>query len=66
MHFSFVLKKTRKGGGVPPKNLIYCDLKPQAKFQNHTITPSGRKVSVAERKKEEKKKNAFNSGHLVL
>ena len=49
-------------------NLIFlCDLKPHAKFQNPTITPSGRKVSEAERrrKKEEREKNAFNREHLV-
>ena len=44
-------------GGVPliffhPKSYFLCDLKPHAKFHNPTITPSGRKVSEAERKKE--------------
>jgi hypothetical protein len=44
-------------------NLIFfCDLKPDAKFQSPTITPSGRKVTGAER---EKKKHAINSRHLV-
>ena len=42
-----------------------CDLKPNAKYQKPTITPYGRKVNVAERKKEERDKNAVNSGHLV-
>jgi hypothetical protein len=51
-----------------PKSYFWCDLKPHAKIQNPTITPSGRKVSEAERKKKEgnKTKNAFNSGHLGL
>ena len=45
-----------------PPLIFFCDLKPHAKFQNPTITPSGRKVSVGE---EEREKNAVNSGHLV-
>ena len=53
-------------GGPPtfvyPKSYFYCDLKPHGKFQNPTITPSGRKVTGAER---EKIKNAINSEHLV-
>ena len=55
------------GGGVPriffhPKSYFFCELKPHAKFRNPTLTPSGRKVTRAER---EKRKNAVNSGHLV-
>ena len=48
-------------------SLFLGDLKPNAKFQKPMITPSGRKVSEAERKKEERKKgkNTVNSGHLV-
>jgi hypothetical protein len=45
-----------------PQILFLCDLKPHAKFQNPTITPSGRKVT---RKKERKRNNAVSSGHLV-
>ena len=41
---------------VSPQILIFCDLEPNAKFQNPTITPSGRKVMQAERKKKEKKR----------
>jgi hypothetical protein len=39
-----------------------CEFKPQTKFQNPTITPSGRKVSVGESKKdrEKREKNAVN------
>jgi hypothetical protein len=29
-----------------------CDLKPHGKFRNPTITPSGRKVTAAERKRK--------------
>jgi hypothetical protein len=32
-----------------------CDLKPNAKFENPTINPSGRKVTAAERREKEKK-----------
>ena len=39
-----------------PKSYFLCDLKPHAKFKNPTITPSGRKVSEAEREKEEREK----------
>ena len=61
MHFSF--KKTHlniargKGG---PTNFVshhfyfFCDLKPHTKFQNHTITSSGRKVTRAERERKRK------------
>ena len=38
----------------PPQILYFCDLKPRTKFQNATITPTGRKVSVAEKKREKK------------
>ena len=53
--------------GVPqisfhPKSYFFDDLKPHAKFQNPTITPSGRKVTWV---KERKRNNAVNSGHLV-
>ena len=40
-------------------------LGPHAKFKNPRTTTSGRKVTKAERKREEKK-NAINSGHYVL
>ena len=43
-------------------NFFY--LKPHANFRNPTITPSWRKVSVGEKKKE-REKNAVNSGHIV-
>ena len=42
-----------------PKFYFCCDSKPHAKFQDPTITPSGRKVSEAERKKERERKNAL-------
>ena len=50
-----------------PKTYFFCDFKPIAKFWNPTITPSGRKVITSEREKEREneKKNAINSGHLV-
>ena len=58
-------------GGVPkicahPKYYCFCELKPHVKFQNYTITPSGRKVSEAEREKREREKSAIYSGHLLL
>ena len=46
------------------KSYFFCDFKPHAKFWNPTITPSRRKGSVGE-EKEEKEKNAVNSGHFV-
>ena len=39
----------------PPQILFFCDLRPHAKFQNPTITPSGRKVMAGERKREREK-----------
>ena len=39
------------------KSYFFCE---HAKFQNLTIIPSRRKVSVAEQRRE---KNAVNSGH---
>jgi hypothetical protein len=73
--FCFFKKKLRKlptlgaGGGAQffslTQNLIFCcELKPHAKFRNPTITPSGRKVTLEERRR--RRKNAVNSGHLVL
>ena len=56
------------GGGLGPPNFVhpkshyFGELKPHAKFRNLTITPSGRKVTQAERRK---RKNAVNCGHLV-
>ena len=50
----------RPGGRGGPQNLFssqilfFCELKPHAKFQNPTITSSGRKVMAAERRKKEK------------
>ena len=47
---------------ISPQILIFCDLKPHAKFQNPMITPSGRKVTrQSEREREKDKKR----GHLV-
>ena len=58
--------------GVPhffsyPKSYFFGDLKPHAKYQNPRTTPSGRKVTQADRKKEKERreKNAIHSGHLV-
>jgi hypothetical protein len=54
--------------GVPPEFLLSLksyflgDLKPHSKFQNPTITSSGRKVTFLERRR---RRNAVNSGHLV-
>jgi hypothetical protein len=42
-------------------NLIFCDLKPHAKFPNPLITPSGRKLMAAERREN----NTVNTGHIV-
>jgi hypothetical protein len=47
-----------------PQILFFCDFKPLNKFQNTTITPSGRKVARQKRERE-KRKNVVNSGHLV-
>jgi hypothetical protein len=63
----FSKKKTKKNdplGAAPPPNLIFflpqilffCDLKPNAKFQNLKITPSGRKVTLAERRRKKEKR----------
>ena len=48
-------------GGVPqtrvhPKFYFFCDLKPHPKFQNPTITPSGRKVAQAEEEERRREK----------
>ena len=45
------------------KSYFFCEVKPHAKFQNPTITPSGRKVTSGEER--EREKNAINSGHFV-
>ena len=51
---------------VCAKKPIICELKPYAKIQNLRTTPSGRKVTRGEkRKKEEREKNAVNSGHYI-
>ena len=42
-----------------------CDLKPHANFQKPTTTPSGRKVSVVEEKREEKKPVIGTFGSLT-
>ena len=57
----FQNKSTPPGQGGPPnlfspQILFFCDLKPHAKFQNPTITPSGRKVSVGEERERKKEK----------
>ena len=71
-HFSFFQKKPKKstpwgaGGSLEfffTPNLIFCELKPHAKFWNPTITPSGRKVT--RRREERRENNAVNSGHFV-
>ena len=41
------------------KILFFCDFNPHVKFQNSTITPSGRKVSEAERKKKKERQEGF-------
>ena len=71
-HYFLNLKNRPGGHGGPHifslslQILLFCDLKPHAKFHNPTITPSGRKVTEAEEERErEEKKNAVNSGHLV-
>jgi hypothetical protein len=58
--------------GVPricfyPKSYFFCDLKPHAKFQNSMITPFGRTVTGAERKKTPLivTANASSSGQLI-
>ena len=35
-----------------PKSYFLCDLKPHAKFENPRTTPSGKKVTGGERKRE--------------
>ena len=47
-----------------PPQIFCCDLKPHATFQKPRTTPSGRNVTGGE-EKEEKEKNAINSGHSV-
>ena len=39
----------------PDPNLIFFDLKPHAKFEDPMITPSGRKVTEAERRREKRR-----------
>jgi hypothetical protein len=64
--FHAILSKSPPRGAGGPPNFIYhksyfvCDLMPHAKFRNHTITPSGRKLT---RRKE--RNNGVNSGPLV-
>ena len=41
---------------LSPQILFFCDAKPHAKFLNPMITPSGRKVT-----RHNEKKNAVNS-----
>jgi hypothetical protein len=43
-----------------PKSYFLGDLKPHPKFHNPLVTPSGRQVTKAERKKKN-----VNGGHLV-
>ena len=38
-----------------PKSYIFCELKPHAKFQNTTKTPSWRKVTETEERREREK-----------
>ena len=64
--FIFIFCGIQPGSGGPPNNL-YGELKPHAKYQKHMITPSGRKVTEAEReierRKKRKKRNTVDSGH---
>jgi hypothetical protein len=51
-------------GGIPEfflkQNLIFlCELKPHANLHNPTITPSGRKVTKAERRKREGREKRY-------
>jgi hypothetical protein len=67
-HFCFCFPKKPKKSTprrilFPLKSYIFCELKPHATFWNPTITPSGRKVTGAERRR--RRKNAIDSGHLV-
>ena len=39
-----------------PKSYFFCYLKPHSKFRNPTITPSWRKETVGEEKREREKK----------
>ena len=41
---------------VSPQILFFCDWQPHAKFENPTITPSGRKVTAAERREKKRRK----------
>ena len=49
-----------------PPILFFGELKPHAKFQNHTITPSRRKVTQAERKKQRETGGAISLGTVHL
>ena len=64
--FRFFLKNPKKsnpqGAGGATKFLFFltpilffCDLKLHAKLQNPTITPSGRKVNVGQRRKQKRR-----------
>ena len=46
-------------------NFATSQKREEEEFQNTTVTPSGRKVSEAEREKEIKRKNAVYGVHLV-
>jgi hypothetical protein len=48
-------QKKLKLENQPPKSYSFCDLKPHAKFQIPTLTPSGRKVMAAEEERKKEK-----------
>jgi hypothetical protein len=52
-------------GGEGPPNLIFCDLKPHNKISKPYDNPFWEKRKT-KRRKERKRKNAINSGQLVL
>ena len=52
------------GARVGPGHV--CELGAHAKFQNPTITTSGRKVTRGEKEESKKRKNAVYSGQYVL
>jgi hypothetical protein len=66
-HFLFKQTKNLKNhppgglGGVPrillhPNSYFFCDSRPHIKFQNPTLTPSGRKISRQKERREKEEK----------